>query len=88
MAWLRLARVGFKVAPHISHYETDMEGITVIGASSFHDGKQEGRQEEQMEICDGFQSLCLLLHHFVSAHITLVKASHVGNTKVKVGRDG
>lgn len=41
-----------------------------------------------MEICDVFQSFCLMLYDFVFVYIILVKVSYVGNIKVKVGRDG
>lgn len=46
-----------------------------------------GRQEVQMEIYETFQSLCLKWNHFLSAHSTLVKASHVGITKGNGDRD-
>lgn len=32
------------------------------------------------------KSLFLTLHHFISAHITLVRASHAGNAEVNVGQ--
>lgn len=75
-----------RVAPCLSHSELEVEGITVTGGLLFSWWKAE-RQEGQMDIGYAFRSFCLTLHHFISAHVTLIKASHAGNAKSVGDRD-
>lgn len=84
--WLRSSRLGFRVAPCISHSE-----IGVL-RNSCHWGLLfpkliAGRQEGQMEICDTFQTLCLTLYHFISAILVCSKQVMWATLKSMGNRD-